>query len=334
MSKRKICEKCVLPESKPDIFLDEKGICNICNNYKKLHLKYRNHKKEIFETDFLRIINKKKSKGKYDCLVMYSGGKDSTAALYFTINKFKLNPLVFTFDNTFENPLVLNKINKMIKKLNVDFLYYRSNTMQDILDKILKHKSRVVICHICSIWYMMQTFDIANKYGIKVIIAGWTKGQMNNDRYDDKFREYKSMTYETKYFIKKILRSYSEYKNFPSDMGEVNKRYNKNNAIVISPHWFMNLNDKEYTNIIKKELNWSETKNNYPLKSTNCLLNYLSVYNSMKYYGYTHYHIEKSKLIRDGLISRKEAIKNLEIYFDKKFINKILGIEIFKNIKK
>ena len=43
----------------------------------------------------------------------------------------------------------------------------------------------------------------------------------------------------------------------------------------------------------------------------------------MKYFGYTHYHVEMSKLIREGLLTREEAIKNLEIDFDKELLNNI-----------
>jgi len=61
----------------------------------------------------------------------------------------------------------------------------------------------------------------------------------------------------------------------------------------------------------------------YPAHTTNCYLNFISVHNSMKYFGYTHYHVEMSKLIREGLLSREEAIKNLEINFDQELLNKI-----------
>jgi len=30
---RKICKKCVLPESKPDIWLNGEGVCNVCVDY-------------------------------------------------------------------------------------------------------------------------------------------------------------------------------------------------------------------------------------------------------------------------------------------------------------
>ena len=58
--------------------------------------------------------------------------------------------------------------------------------------------------------------------------------------------------------------------------------------------------------------------------STNCLLNFISVHNSMKHYGFTHYHVEMSKLIRRGLMTRAEALDLLRIEFDAPFLNSIV----------
>lgn len=35
----KICKRCVLPESRPHIWLDEEGVCNICRENNKNKLK-------------------------------------------------------------------------------------------------------------------------------------------------------------------------------------------------------------------------------------------------------------------------------------------------------
>ena len=37
---RTICKRCVLPESKPDIWLDDRGICNICIEHEAAHEDY------------------------------------------------------------------------------------------------------------------------------------------------------------------------------------------------------------------------------------------------------------------------------------------------------
>ncbi len=36
----------------------------------------------------------------------------------------------------------------------------------------------------------------------------------------------------------------------------------------------------------------------------------------MKDFSYTHYHVEMSKMVRELLLSRQEALKLLEINFD------------------
>ena len=41
----------------------------------------------------------------------------------------------------------------------------------------------------------------------------------------------------------------------------------------------------------------------------------------MKDYGYTHYHVEMSKLIRQGVLSRDEALRDLEFKLTKEQLN-------------
>ncbi len=53
------------------------------------------------------------------------------------------------------------------------------------------------------------------------------------------------------------------------------------------------------------------------------MLNFISVYNSMKNYGYTHYHVEMSKLIRQNVISREDALRDLEFQISKAQLNAI-----------
>jgi hypothetical protein len=43
----------------------------------------------------------------------------------------------------------------------------------------------------------------------------------------------------------------------------------------------------------------------------------------MKNYGYTHYHVEMSKLIRQNVISREDALRDLEFQISKAQLNAI-----------
>jgi hypothetical protein len=323
-----ICKKCVLPESKPDIWLNDDGVCNVCLEYEKT--KEGREEAKNLETEFIKMLNLYKSHGEYDCLVMCSGGKDSTAALYYMKKRYKLNPLAFTFDHGFEAEDAMENVRNAVEILGVDFLYFKTDFMKDMFSKILKTGSKAIICHLCSLWYMDLTFKTAARFNIPLIIAGWTKGQskkqplMSRCACNIHESEFVSMAKATKGFLDEHVKKDSRYKDFPETMEEVLIRAKRRQrCAVLSPHWFLPFDAETYVELIQKELKWRFPKLSYPAHTTNCYLNFISVYNSMRYFGYTHYHIEMSKLIREGLLTREEAVKNLEINFDKKFLNDI-----------
>lgn len=323
-----ICNRCVLPESKPDIWLNEEGVCNICIEYWRT--KGSGGINKLLESDFIKILNQYKGKCKYDCLVMCSGGKDSSSALYYMKKRYKVNPLAFTFDHGFETEDAMENVRRAVEILGVDFLLFKTDSMKDLFSSILKSNPKVVICHPCSIWYIQLAFDITARFDIPIIIAGWTKGQSTKQQVMSRCGcsihqpEFVSMAKATKEFLDDYVKRNPKYKDFPKSMEEVLTRAKKRHkCVVLSPHWFLPFDSQTYVETIKKELEWKFPRLSYPAKSTNCYLNFISVYNSMKYYGYTHYHVEMSKLIREGLLAREEALRNLEINFDRQLLNSI-----------
>ncbi|PLX19299.1 MAG: hypothetical protein C0601_02280 [Candidatus Muiribacterium halophilum] len=325
-----LCKRCVMPESKPDIYLNEQGLCNICSAFESQN----NNRKDdtvFHETELVKILNKHRGKHKYDCLVMISGGKDSTSSLYYIVKKYKLNPLAMTFDHGFENEEAIYNIKNAVDSLKVDWIFFKTDFMKEMFAEIIRTKSKAVICHLCSIWYMQFTYETARRYDIPIIIAGWTKGQSNipdiisKGKCDIDAPEYQSMAKATKKFLKEHVRKMPKYKDFPMSMEEVIKRAaKKHKATVLSPHWFLKTPVEEYTRLIQEELGWRFPKESYPEKSTNCLLNFLSVLLSLKHYGYTHYHVEMSKMINLNMMTRDEALDLLEKNWDDKMIDDVL----------
>ena len=326
-----ICKRCVLPESKPNIWLNQEGICNICLDYEAEQKQKKQQPKDVpLETDFIKLLKMYRSSGEYDCLVMCSGGKDSTSALYYMKKRYKLNPLAFTFDHGFETEDALENIRNAVEILGVDFLLFKSSYMQEMFSEIVKTKSKAVLCHPCSIWYMDLAFKMAFRFNIPMIIAGWTKGQSTKQPLMSRCGcnvhqpEFSLMGKSTEEFLNNYLQKNPKYKNFPKSMEEVLTRAKtRQKCVVLSPHWFLPFSSDVYVETIKKELKWKLPKLSYPLNTTNCYLNFISVYNSIKDYGYTHYHVEMSKLIREGLLTREEALKDLEANFSKEMLSSI-----------
>jgi 7-cyano-7-deazaguanine synthase in queuosine biosynthesis len=313
------CARCVLPEFEPDIRLDAEGVCNVCRDHDARGTATEDA--GPLESDFVRLLEKYRGKGRYDCLVMCSGGKDSTASLYLMKRRYRMNPLAFTFDLGFETDEALGNVHRAVDALDVDLVIHKSRAMIRLFRRILETDRKVVICHLCSISYMRLTFETAHRYGVRLIIAGWTKGQTARiddavpGRYAANAPEYVSMARATKEFVK-TLRMDPEYRDVPATMEEVVKAARRTRCIVQSPHWYLPEGTETHIETLTRELGWREPKHSYPAGSTNCSLNFLSSHLSMRHYGYTHYHVEMSKLIRLGLMSREEALRRLEADFD------------------
>lgn len=120
----KYCSRCVIPETAESLFLDEAGVCSVCHQIKKKdsELDWVGRKNDLH-----RLVDSYKDKYDYDCLVPFSGGKDSTFTLWYIVKKLKLKPLVVRFDHGFLRPKVLENTERTIKRLGVDQIHFTPN---------------------------------------------------------------------------------------------------------------------------------------------------------------------------------------------------------------
>ncbi len=109
----KRCTKCILPETMPYISFDDKGVCNYCNNYQ---LRNVPKKKEIL---FDLVEKYRRSKGN-DCIVPFSGGRDSCYSLHLIVKELKLKPIAYTYDWGMVTDLGRRNISRMCSKLGVE----------------------------------------------------------------------------------------------------------------------------------------------------------------------------------------------------------------------
>ncbi len=111
----KRCTRCILPETMPFIEFDEKGVCNYCRNYKK---------KEMLSEDLLAEIleRQRRQDSRRDCVVMTSGGRDSSYMLYYVREVLKMNPVAYTYDWGMVTDLARRNISRLCGKLGVEHL--------------------------------------------------------------------------------------------------------------------------------------------------------------------------------------------------------------------
>ena len=120
----KYCKKCVYPDTKPDLSLDENGICDACRFVDvKDTTNWDLRRKELTEI-FEKFKNKDGSN--YDCVIPVSGGKDSTFQTYVVKKEFGLNPLCVSYHLPEFTDLGRKNLENL-KKLGVDCLEFTPN---------------------------------------------------------------------------------------------------------------------------------------------------------------------------------------------------------------
>ncbi len=162
------CTRCVMPETHESIIFDKDGVCNICRNSEiKKSIDWKTKEKELHE-----LVEQYRGKGVYDCIVPFSGGKDSTYTLWYIVEKLKLKPLVVSFDHGFYRPRTVENNERTQRALGVDFLKFRSDwkVVRLLMKEALKRKGDFDWhAHAGSFAYPMQ---IAVKHKIPLLFWG------------------------------------------------------------------------------------------------------------------------------------------------------------------
>lgn len=120
----KLCSKCVMPETAESLSFDDQNCCSVCKQieFKHENINWIDRKQELHE-----LVEKYRNKHDYDCIVPFSGGKDSTFTLYYLVKELKLKCLVVRFDHLFMRPVVEENCNRTFKILGVDVIKFSPN---------------------------------------------------------------------------------------------------------------------------------------------------------------------------------------------------------------
>lgn len=116
------CNRCVMPDTKPDLEIDEEGVCSACRSYENRDaVDWDARKRELDE-----ILSRYRTDGSHwDCIVPVSGGKDSTYQVIRML-QMGLNPLCVTATTCDLSDIGRENIQN-IKKLGVDYVEFSPN---------------------------------------------------------------------------------------------------------------------------------------------------------------------------------------------------------------
>ncbi len=165
----KRCSRCLLPETHETLVLDEKGVCNVC---RAQELKSEiNWTQRLGELDAL--VAEYQGRYRYDCLVPFSGGKDSTWTLYYLMKRYPgIKPLVVRFNHGFLRPNLKENCERVFRKLGVDVHDFTPNwkvVQRLMLQSFLEKGDFCWHCHTGIFAYPMQ---VAIKEQVPLIFWG------------------------------------------------------------------------------------------------------------------------------------------------------------------
>lgn len=312
MTEPRICSQCVLTSAFPNISFDQAGVCCFCS---KPEAARQNEFDARQRLEFERIVRDNKGQSAYDALCCYSGGKDSTYMLKMMVRELGLNVLAFTLDNGFITDQSKQNIVKVVDVLQVDHLFfkparafmtrmYKEAVFGDLNKARGNYTTRISdVCLSCIAVVNTYAARLALQHRIPMIFAGFTPGQIpravikNNHRfYRETYRQHRD------HLETRLGAQAGRHLDLPDDPFEIHQMspylvYEKSEAFILDEI---------------RDLGWL-----HPEKldgcTSNCALNAVGNICHEKKYGFHPYALELSKLIRKGLLSRKEALEKITL---------------------
>ena len=318
------CKKCTLPYTFPYIEFDKEGICNYCNNYRKLVY--------FGEIELQKKMEKFRSKnGKPDCLIMFSGGRDSSYMVHYVKNVLKMNPITYTYDWGMVTDLARRNIARICGKLKIenilvsaDIRKKRRNIKKNILAWLKKPELGMVPLFMAGDkqWYYYANY-VKKQLGIELVFLGTNR--LENTHFKTGFsgippnfiRKAMNKNYLTTfkllfYYIKNYIKNPSYFNNTLKDNIFAIKSFYFSAHNYIRLYEYIHWNEKKIETLLDKLYNWetaTDTTTTWRIgDGTAPFYNY--IYNTIA--GFTESDTFRSNQIREGLISREEALKIIE----------------------
>jgi hypothetical protein len=309
----KICARCVLPETFPGITFDADGVCSECQ--RAVPSERLEQQQARFRAKFESVVEKVRGTAQYDCLMSYSGGKDSTYTLKLLVQEYGLRVLAVVGDNGFIAPRAFENIRAAVKALDIDLYVVkpRFGVLKRLFTACIDDSPYPVralerassICNSCMGVIKLINTKLAVEKQIPLAAYGWSPGQAPTA--SSVFKMSPAMILQTQSAFVEAVRPI---------IGDDLRPYLLDEAMLeaadvlptnVSPLAFFEYDEDN----IHKEiatLGWRPPLDT-DANSSNCLLNSFANLIHMRQFKFHPYAMELSGLVRRGLLEREEGIE-------------------------
>tara|TARA_Y100001963_G_scaffold139007_1_gene204424 strand:- start:345 stop:2162 length:1818 start_codon:yes stop_codon:yes gene_type:complete len=320
----KRCTKCVLPETMPYIKFNKKGVCNYCENYE---LRNVPKPKEVLFNLLDKYIQKDNK-----CIVPLSGGRDSFYCLDIVVNELGLKPITYTYDWGMVTDLARRNISRICSSLGVeniivaaDIAKKRNNVRKNLIAWLKSpHLGMISILTAGDKHFFkyieevkQQTNIDLNLWGINPLeVTHFKAGFLGIPPNFEEKRVYSSgianqLRYQ-KLRFKAMMESpgYFNSSLFDTLSGEYYRTFKKKKDYFhIFDYWKW---DEYKVNKVLEKYDWEKATD------TNCTWRVgdgtAAFYNYIYYHvaGFTEHDTFRSNQIREGDLTREDALKLVE----------------------
>lgn len=317
----KRCNKCILPETFPYIKFDEDGICNYCKNHTTPTIAGEESLEEF-------VKNYRSKNGEPDCIVAFSGGRDSSYGLHYIKNVLKMNPVAFTYDWGMVTDLARRNQARICGKLGIEHILVsaninkkRKNIKKNVLAWLKKPDLGIIPLFMAG---DKQYFYYANKLkkqmGIKLVI--FAENPLEKTDFKTGFARVKTvskkgLSYALKindkikmvlYYLKQFIGNTSYLNTSLIDTAWAYLCYYFVSHKYINLFQYIKWDENKINNTLIDSYNWetaTDTKSTWRIgDGTAPFYNY--IYHTVA--GFTENDTFRSNQIREGLITRDQAL--------------------------
>lgn len=320
MHEQYICKNCILIDGSFGIELNSEGICNYCEDpaYKTTNWWKTQITEKMKETGLrdwnsvIELMRSRKEEKNYDCIVGYSGGKDSTALLYTMVHDYGSNPLAVTIDSGFIPETAFENIKDTLKKISVDHvvidsaketfrkLYQWVFTNQDSNDLTLTRN----LCDNCGDLVHSLVVREAMKRDIDIILFGYSPDEIRRYFYEIPQHEIEH-DWKPSFINRELFTEEDRIHYFtPEDF--------ENHTVprIILPYHVIDYNEEDIIQLIESK-NLVKKGNSNTLK-TSCHVIAAALFYDLNRFGALPYALQFAELIRQDPSIRKKWLITLK----------------------
>jgi len=309
----KLCTRCILPETFPGITFDEEGVCSACRSAASTDR--RAAQRARFRGKFESLVDRVRGAHQYDCLMSYSGGKDSSYTLKLLVQDYGLHVLAVTMDNGFIAPRAYENIRNVVEALDTD--HYMVKPRFDMLRAVFRTcatqspypvkalERASSICNSCMGIVKLVNFKLAVEKGIPIVAYGWSPGQAPVS--SSVFKMNVPMILQTQSVFEQTLRPIigDGLRTYMVDQGGLDTV--RELPTNVAPLALLDYDEDVILGQIAS-LGWQPPLDT-DANSSNCLLNSFANLAHIEQFGFHPYAFELAGLVRAGLMSREEGIE-------------------------